>query len=605
MYHYDQLNRLRAARAYTGLDVNNTWNGVADAVANRYRSMYEYDANGNITGAARFDGSGNWYDYLHYKYQKNGPRLRRNRLYQLNDLADQANAYVNETGGAQDIAWTDDVPFDEEDADMNTAYNYGYDALGNLVRDDREHIDAIDWTVAGKVKRVQHATGEGPELNFAYGASGQRVMKQVGEPGTDAGAYREHYIRDAQGNIMATYRYTNITAASLELNERPIYGSSRLGSYAKTMQLYNAQAITSYPPPSNIIQRPHLRYELTDHLGNVAAVVTGRLLPSQSLAPFEADLVSAQGYEPFGSLLPGRNFSSNSYRHGFNGMEKDDEMHGATGTSYDFGARLYDPRVGRWLSLDPDRGRYPSHSPYSFAINSPMWVMDPDGKRVFFFNKAEAEKAAADLNRLYAKQYGVSNALTTVTKDITIQSKNPAYGFLDWIGIGDEPEFIEQKMAVTYVVTNPDFNWNTDEYTKATFDVLNVNFDIVGDIIPDNGEEYKKLEKVTIAGLLADFGGGKTLSSNKFVLSDALNEYGKGGESTGGVMLHELLYHLHPLGQKEATLPGSSNRMKDKYNLPRGTHHVPKDFGIGTRWPAAERSRLDQERAKTGPKKTD
>lgn len=87
-----------------------------------------------------------------------------------------------------------------------------------------------------------------------------------------------------------------------------------------------------------------------------------------------------QGYEPFGSLLPGRNYSSSSYAHGFNGMRKDDEIYGATGTSYDFGARMYDPRVGRWLSIDPNANKYPGINPYNFSYNNPLIFNDPDGK---------------------------------------------------------------------------------------------------------------------------------------------------------------------------------------------------------------------------------
>ena len=49
--------------------------------------------------------------------------------------------------------------------------------------------------------------------------------------------------------------------------------------------------------------------------------------------------------------VPKLDFWSNSYRYGFNGMEKDDEVKGS-GNSYDFGARMYDSRLGRWLSID-------------------------------------------------------------------------------------------------------------------------------------------------------------------------------------------------------------------------------------------------------------
>jgi RHS repeat-associated protein len=86
------------------------------------------------------------------------------------------------------------------------------------------------------------------------------------------------------------------------------------------------------------------------------------------------------GYDAFGSLLPGRNYSSDSYRYAWNGQEKDDEMHGATGTSYAYEARMYDPRIGRWLSLDPNAKKYPGISPYNFSYNNPVIFNDPDGR---------------------------------------------------------------------------------------------------------------------------------------------------------------------------------------------------------------------------------
>jgi len=67
------------------------------------------------------------------------------------------------------------------------------------------------------------------------------------------------------------------------------------------------------------------------------------------------------------------------YRYGFNGMERGDEMKGI-GNSYDFGARLYDPRLGRWFSPDPMKNLLPGISAYSFGYNCPIVVIDPDGK---------------------------------------------------------------------------------------------------------------------------------------------------------------------------------------------------------------------------------
>jgi RHS repeat-associated protein len=52
-------------------------------------------------------------------------------------------------------------------------------------------------------------------------------------------------------------------------------------------------------------------------------------------------------------IMPGRKYSigNGAYRYGFNGKEKNNEISGE-GNSYDFGARIYDPRLGRWLSTD-------------------------------------------------------------------------------------------------------------------------------------------------------------------------------------------------------------------------------------------------------------
>jgi RHS repeat-associated protein len=89
-------------------------------------------------------------------------------------------------------------------------------------------------------------------------------------------------------------------------------------------------------------------------------------------------------YYPFGSLQPNRHFSdADGYRYGFNGMEKDDEMHGVSGGSYDFGARQYDARLGRCLSGDPMRKKYPSWSSYNFALCNPVSFVDKNGEDVY------------------------------------------------------------------------------------------------------------------------------------------------------------------------------------------------------------------------------
>lgn len=59
-------------------------------------------------------------------------------------------------------------------------------------------------------------------------------------------------------------------------------------------------------------------------------------------------------------------------------MEKDDEAKGA-GNSYDFNNRMYDSRLGRWLSIDPIGKLFAFWSPYHFSSNSPIIAKDLDG----------------------------------------------------------------------------------------------------------------------------------------------------------------------------------------------------------------------------------
>ena len=77
--------------------------------------------------------------------------------------------------------------------------------------------------------------------------------------------------------------------------------------------------------------------------------------------------------------MPGREFSAgNEYRYGFNGKENDNDVKG-DGNEQDYGMRIYDPRLGRFLSFDPLTRKYPWLSVYQFASNNPIRNIDVDG----------------------------------------------------------------------------------------------------------------------------------------------------------------------------------------------------------------------------------
>ena len=76
--------------------------------------------------------------------------------------------------------------------------------------------------------------------------------------------------------------------------------------------------------------------------------------------------------------MPGRIYNLGGYRYGFNGKENDSEVKG-DGNQQDYGMRVYDPRVGKFLSVDPLTNKFPWYTPYQFSGNNPINYIDLDG----------------------------------------------------------------------------------------------------------------------------------------------------------------------------------------------------------------------------------
>jgi RHS repeat-associated protein len=87
---------------------------------------------------------------------------------------------------------------------------------------------------------------------------------------------------------------------------------------------------------------------------------------------------------PFGVHMPGRSFSSGSYRYGFQGQEKNDEIKGE-GNSINYKYRVHDPRLGRFLSVDPLAPDYPWNSPYAFSENRVIDAVELEGAEKYDF----------------------------------------------------------------------------------------------------------------------------------------------------------------------------------------------------------------------------
>ena len=126
---------------------------------------------------------------------------------------------------------------------------------------------------------------------------------------------------------------------------------------------YDAKADGSSPSPS-------YHYYIKDHLGD-NRVVLGE----------NGAIEQVNHYYPFGGLMGESKSLASSQRYKYNGKELD-RTHGLDW--YDYGARMYDPALARWMVPDPLAEKYYSVSPYSYCHDNPMNATDPDGRDDFF-----------------------------------------------------------------------------------------------------------------------------------------------------------------------------------------------------------------------------
>jgi RHS repeat-associated protein len=355
-HRYDQLNRLTNTDVFKATASGNSL-GILTAV-NDYHEDFQYDANGNIQKVSRNGTGGTLMDKFDYIYDKDANNnIVNNRLRSVSDIA-------------LDAAFSNDL-------DNQAANNYTYDAIGNLKTDVKAGITGINWSVYGKISTI---AGAAP-ITYTYDAAANRVSKS-----SVANKYT-WYVRDAHGNTIAVY--DNIPrsgeAAGINWREQHLYGSSRLGVWNPNVN--NVSGITA-PTAFQTVgstwdSKGNRQYELSNHLGNVMAAITDRRLQHSSdnttIDYFLADAVSEQEYYVFGAQMPGRTINTVGYRYGFNGKENDNDVGKGSGNQQDYGMRIYDPRIGKFLSMDPIASNYPELTPYQFSSNRPIDGIDLDG----------------------------------------------------------------------------------------------------------------------------------------------------------------------------------------------------------------------------------
>jgi RHS repeat-associated protein len=227
--------------------------------------------------------------------------------------------------------------------------------------------------------------------------------------------------------------------------------------------------------------------------------------------------------------MPGRKYTapSSNYRYGFNGKENDNDVKGE-GNQQDYGMRIYDPRLGRFLSVDPLTKEYPELTPYQFASNRPIDGIDMDGLE---FTKA-ATKAARTLLKKLAKEF----------IEVSIKQRMRAYMSKGWakqlltdadeiIDILDEGWWSTAAGFIPVVGNAYDGIKTGIELTKAykKWDKLKDKFKYTENLLNRFGEKFAE-------------GGAKIVKAidGRGTLRDALKKAGKVADG-------EIAHHLIPV----------------------------------------------------------
>ncbi|MDI9358778.1 MAG: DUF6443 domain-containing protein [Phycisphaerales bacterium] len=335
-YSYDNLNRLLLG-SYLRPDT-----GVSSG--RNFEESLQYDKNGNITHLERFDDLEK-IDNLDYTYDV---AKNKNQLMKVKDGSNSPQGFKDDSDGITD-----------------SANDYTYDANGNMTKDDNKGITSITYNHLNLPVKIFFGTNT---IEYIYNATGQKTGKKVTEAGNST-------ITDY---LTGGFQYSNSFLQFFPHSEG-----------------YVTNVLTSTDCPTcrfKPFYSLNYVFNYTDHLGNVRlsyAQENGalKILEENSYYPFGLKhtrnnvnskmFVETNGttsLQTIGELTPYTTYFKNNYK--YNGKELQDEL----GLNmYDYGARNYDPALGRWMNIDPLAEKRLNKTPYNYCSNNPINRIDPTG----------------------------------------------------------------------------------------------------------------------------------------------------------------------------------------------------------------------------------
>ena len=368
-YTYDALYRLVSATGtYTGAD-NKTANYT---LAMGYDNMHRITSKRQILtqNNVQFDGTLNAGYDLTYTYGTD-----TGKKFQLANVKD-----VNYR--------TEETPSESEN--VNNSHVYEYDANGNLVyvNTSRTKKDSMadEKTAERKLKwdeenRLLASDDNGFVTNYWYDADGERTVKTSGESdqvyvnSEFAGGrtntakfslYVSPYLVANQGGRYTKHIYIGSQRVVSKIGDFDSYGSDprRIQYAGSETDGLSVDYKVKYTQQLQVIK---------DNYATFAVPYNGE----DNNDYVDGEVVQHIEYVPFGEVFVEERNNIWNTPYLFNAKEFDEE----TGLYY-YGARYYEPRLGLWISCDPEEENYPTFNSYCYTANNPIRYIDTDGEKI-------------------------------------------------------------------------------------------------------------------------------------------------------------------------------------------------------------------------------
>jgi len=291
-------------------------------------------------------------------------------------------------------------------------FTYGYDKLNRLLSGTSTGIvmsEVLTYDVMGNIASLNR---NGTLGTYDYTGTGNKLKQVTGGLATGL------YTYDGNGNakidgrtgVNLTYNQLNLPATASKSGLTIAYTYDATGAKLRKVSNgatrdyvdgieYDGANIDIIHTEEGLARRNgttySYEYNLTDNLGNVRLSFYKN--PSATL-----EVLQQTNYYPFGKTLVAK-AGTNKYL--YNGKELQEEL-----GQLDYGARFYDPEIGRWNVVDPLAEKFFRVNPYNYADNNPTNNIDPDGMDIVYgansttYTGLDAQSAFAQLKSQSSNQ---------------------------------------------------------------------------------------------------------------------------------------------------------------------------------------------------------